>query len=105
LASAYDEALADALGDGESSAELAERLRAGEADDTDRRAAREQLDDDTLHRFQLAHPVAPAETAVEVDLGEIDVSDLKDRLKEVASEHDGREVLVRLAVRVERDDE
>jgi hypothetical protein len=105
VASAYDEALADAIGDSDEGAELVERLRAGQADDSDRRTARGHLDEDALHRFQLAHPVPPAETAVEVDLGEIDVSDLKDRLKEVASEHDGREVLVRLAVRVERDED
>lgn len=102
--SPYDEALADALGDSEDAADLAGRLRAGKADGNDRRAARELLDEDTLHRFELAHPAAPAETAVEVDLGEVDVSDLKDRLKDVAAEHEGREVLVRLAVRVEPSD-
>jgi hypothetical protein len=101
VASAYDEALADALGDSDEAAELAERLRAGQADGGDRRAGREQLDEDALHRFELAHPVAPAESAVEVDLGEIDVGDLKKRIKEVAADHDGRELLVRLAVRVE----
>src|SRR5689334_16849168 len=100
-ANPYDEALADALGDSEDGAELAERLRAGRADGNDRRAARELLDDDTLHRFELAHPAAPAETAVEVDLGEVEVGDLEKRLKELAAEHEGRELLVRLAVRVD----
>jgi hypothetical protein len=61
MASPYDAALADALGDAEESSELVGRLRAGKAD----------------------------------------ASDLKQRLKELAAEHDGRELLVRLAVRVE----
>jgi hypothetical protein len=103
MASPYDEALADALGDADDAADLAERLRGGKADAGDRRAARERLDDDALHRFELAHPSPPSETAVEVDLGEIDAGELKQRLKEVAADNEGRELLVRLAVRVEPD--
>lgn len=99
-ASAYDEALADALGDSDDTAELAERLRGGLADAADRRAAREQLDNAALHRFELAHPSPPPETAVELELGEVEVGDLEKRLKELAAEHEGRELLVRLAVRV-----
>jgi hypothetical protein len=99
MASTYDEALAEALGDEES--ELAERLRDGKADASDRLAALEQLEDDTRHRFELAHPVAPAETAVEIDAGEVAVGDVEKRVKEIADENDGREVLVRMAIRVE----
>jgi hypothetical protein len=103
VASPYDAALADALGEAEDAADLVERLRAGKADANDRRGARERLDADALHRFELAHPSPPPETAVEVDLGEIDAGDLKKRLKEVAADNEGRELLVRLAVRVEPD--
>jgi hypothetical protein len=101
VASPYDEALADALGDTGESTELVERLRAGKADASDRLAAREQLDDEARHRFELAHPSPPPETAVELELGEVDVADLEKKLEELAAEHDGRELLVRLAVRVE----
>ena len=75
MASAYDEALAEALGDDEG--ELVKRLSAGEADGGDRRTALESLDEDTRHRFELAHPVPPRESAVEVDLGEVDLDDVK----------------------------
>jgi hypothetical protein len=98
VASTYDDALADALGDAEP--ELAERLRAGKADGGDRRSASAQLDDDARHRFELAHPNPPRETAIELDVGEVKLGDVKAAVKEAAAEHEGREVLVRVAVRV-----
>ena len=100
MASAYDVALAEALG--EDAGELVKRLSAGEADGGDRRTALESLDEDTRHRFELAHPVPPRETAVEVDLGEVALDDVKAAVKDAAAENEGREILVRLAVRVER---
>ena len=101
MASAYDEALAEALADEEG--ELSKRLLAGEANDDDRRAAREQLDELALRRFELAHPVAPQETATEVDLGEVELDDVKKAVKDAAAENEGREVVIRLAVRVTPD--
>jgi hypothetical protein len=103
MASTYDEALAEALGDAD--AELAERLRGGDADGNDRKAAREQLDEGSLRRFELAHPVAPSETAVEIDLGELDIDEVKKAVKAAADENEGREIVVRLAVRVEPSDD
>ena len=98
MASPYDEALADALGDADE--DLAKRLRDGRADNGDRLAAREQLDEDALHRFELAHPSLPTESAIEVDLGEVELGDVKAAVEDAAAEHDGREVLLRIAVRV-----
>jgi hypothetical protein len=98
VASAYDEGLAEALGDDDG--ELSKRLRAGEADDNDRRAARESLDEGARRRFELAHPVPPRETAVEVDLGEVDLDDVHEAVDKAAADNEGREVLVRVAVRV-----
>ena len=103
MASPYDEALAEALADEDG--ELSKRLLAGEADDDDRRAAREHLDDVALRRFELAHPVAPRETATEIDLGEIELGDVKKAVEQAAADNEGREVLVRLAVRVALDDD
>jgi hypothetical protein len=98
VVSAYDEALAEALGDAEG--DLSKRLLAGEADDNDRRAARESLDEATRRRFELAHPVPPRETAVEVELGEVEPGDVSEAIEKAAADNEGREVLVRVAVRV-----
>jgi hypothetical protein len=98
VASAYDEALAEALADDEG--ELSKRLLAGEADDGDRRAARESLEDATRRRFELAHPVPPRETAVEVELGEVELDDVREAVENAAADNEGREILVRMSVRV-----
>jgi hypothetical protein len=105
VASPYDEALAEALGDEEG--DLGKRLLSGEADDDDRRQAREQLEPLALRRFELAHPIVPREKAIEVDAGEVeftagdlDAKAIRAHVEEALAEHDGREVVVRLAVRV-----
>src|SRR5688572_31200936 len=71
---AYDQALADTLEAEGETAELRERLLSGGASAEDRLTARENLDDLARRRFDLAHPVAPHDSAHELEGGDLEIA-------------------------------
>jgi hypothetical protein len=117
---AYDQALADTLEAEGETAELRERLLTGGASAEDRLAARENLDDLARRRFDLAHPVAPHDSAHELDGGELEIArsdlgddkawkaltgQLRDRVAEALADAPAVESVVRVDVRISGEDE
>jgi hypothetical protein len=118
--SEYDRALAETLEAEGETAELRERLLSGGASADDRRLAREGLDDLARRRFDLAHPVAPHDSAQELDGGELEIArsdldddkawkqlrdELRERIDEALEDAPQVESIVRLGVRISTEDE
>ncbi len=71
---AYDRSLAEALGGGDGTGDLRERLLSGAPTDEDRSEARAHLDKATRRRFELAHPLPPRQQDLELEAETIELS-------------------------------
>jgi hypothetical protein len=111
----YDAALAATLDGDDDASELRDRLLSGGAGGDDRRAARERMDDTERHKFELAHPSPPSESAQALDAGELELERagltdqkafkdgaerVRERLAEALEEGQPVESLVTLKIRV-----